>query len=126
MIYADIGKRLSHIRKRVGLSQAGLAAEAAVSRNYISIIERGDAENISIGVLVRLADALEVTPFELLGHLPEVAPIIPMELREFGLAARLSLEVVEKLARIPSRELRTIEEWRKLYECIRFCIEGDE
>jgi transcriptional regulator with XRE-family HTH domain len=37
-------------RKRLNLSQAELAKRAGVSRNYISLIERGHIENVTLHV----------------------------------------------------------------------------
>lgn len=50
------------VRKRrlaLGLSQEELAGRAGVHRTYLSDIERG-ARNITVTVLARIADALEV------------------------------------------------------------------
>ena len=45
-------------RDRLNLSQAELANAAGVSRNYISLIERGHTENISLGVLRSICQTL--------------------------------------------------------------------
>ena len=37
-------------RKRLNLTQAELAKRAGVSRNYISLIERGHIENVTLNV----------------------------------------------------------------------------
>lgn len=57
-----IGQLGEVVRKRrlaLNLSQEELAARAGVHRTYLSDIERG-ARNITITVLTRLADALDV------------------------------------------------------------------
>ena len=42
------------------INQAELGKMAGVSRNYISMIERGNIDNVSSGVLHRLCHALEL------------------------------------------------------------------
>ena len=51
------GETLRIYRSRVGISQQELADKAGVSRNYISLIERDMASNLSLGVLIRVAEA---------------------------------------------------------------------
>ncbi len=55
-----IGKRITYIRKERGLSQEKLAELADISTQYISIIEN-DKKNMSVAVLTKIADALNVT-----------------------------------------------------------------
>ena len=45
-------------RDRLHLSQTELAKAAGVSRNYISLIERGHTENVSLGVLSSICQTL--------------------------------------------------------------------
>lgn len=45
-------------RQRTGLSQAYVARQAGVSRNYLSQIERGVAENISLEVYRRISTVI--------------------------------------------------------------------
>lgn len=56
---------LRRIRNAKGMSQDALALEANVSRSYLSKIEKG-VFYVSLNVLGRLAEALEVEPAELL------------------------------------------------------------
>lgn len=56
---------LRRIRNAKGMSQDTLAYEANVSRSYLSKIEKG-AFYVSLKVIGRLADALEVEAVELL------------------------------------------------------------
>lgn len=51
------GKVLRERRKRAGLSQEQLAAEADIQRNYVSLIERG-VNQPTLGVIFKLATAL--------------------------------------------------------------------
>lgn len=55
----QLGEVVRRRRLALDLSQEELAARAGVHRTYLSDIERG-ARNITITVLTRLADALEV------------------------------------------------------------------
>ncbi len=52
-------------RKELKISQSDLAHRAFVSRNYIAQIERGEATNVSMRVLERIAAALQVPPTDL-------------------------------------------------------------
>jgi len=57
------------LRKRMGLTQAQLAARIGVSQVYISRIENGDIDGLTIGKLLSLAHILHVEPIELLDKL---------------------------------------------------------
>ncbi len=61
-IVADNVRRL---RVALMLSQEGLAAEAGLHRTYVGAIERAE-RNLSLDNIERLAQALRVTPAELL------------------------------------------------------------
>ena len=61
-IVADNVRRL---RAALTLSQEGLAAEAGLHRTYVGAIERAE-RNLSLDNIERLAQALRVTPAELL------------------------------------------------------------
>ncbi|HJQ55763.1 MAG TPA: helix-turn-helix domain-containing protein, partial [Vineibacter sp.] len=54
-----IGANVRSGRTRAGLSRKRLAAVANVSERYLNELEKGEA-NASVGVLVRVADALAV------------------------------------------------------------------
>jgi transcriptional regulator with XRE-family HTH domain len=112
-------------RRALGLSQGELADRAGISRNYVSLIERAEASNLSINVLNHLAAALEVTAAELTGEAQEAHTLIPPALRDFALQAGLSFETVDRLARIPRRgaEPRTPQEWGVLFEAVRSYLE---
>lgn len=116
-----LGERVAKSRKALDLSQEELAERAGLSRAYISLIERGEATNISTKILDSLAVALGVPVTNLMGQPDQTDLMIPPSLREFALAEGLDWEVVEKLARIPRRgkEPRNAKEWRKLYEVIK-------
>ena len=61
--------RLSHVIKKLRgkRTQAEIAKEAGVTKNYITMLEAGKRKNPSLPVLRRLAKALGVPLTELLG-----------------------------------------------------------
>ena len=59
MLLSDLGDVVRRRRLALNLSQEELAGRAGVHRTYLSDIERG-SRNITITVLARLSDALEV------------------------------------------------------------------
>jgi transcriptional regulator with XRE-family HTH domain len=61
-----IGHAIRSRRRARGLSQEALAALAQLDRSYMSSVERG-LRNISVLNLARIAAALEVSVWELLG-----------------------------------------------------------
>ena len=118
-------RRVWQQRKKLGLSQETLAAQARVSRNYISLIERGEAHNVSLKIVNQLAAALAVTPAELM-ELDENGEVVVLPaLRELALTANLSFAAVERLARLPrpGREPQTVQEWQQIYQAVRIYIE---
>jgi len=124
----EIGACILEERRKQGLSQSELAERAGVSRNYVSLIERGEATNVSVGVIDKLATVLKVTPAVLLGQGQPRTTVIPQSLREFALEEDLDYVVVDKLATLPRRgkEPETAEEWRKLYEAIQHYLVGPD
>ncbi len=63
--YKNIGKNIKFLRKEENLSQERLAEKIGVSRNYIGMIERAEA-NAPVFTLYKIAKALNVEPYELL------------------------------------------------------------
>jgi transcriptional regulator with XRE-family HTH domain len=59
---------LRQARERAHLSQQALGAHIGQDQQYISKLERGVLESMTIGTLVRLADVLGCTTDELLGR----------------------------------------------------------
>jgi len=53
-IEVSLPELIAIYRDRLHLSQSELARVAGVSRNYISLIERGNIENVSHGVLQKI------------------------------------------------------------------------
>ena len=62
----NIGEKIKAIRKSKGLSQKQLAENLNVSEAMISQYERG-IKNPKIETVAKMADALEVTPFDIMG-----------------------------------------------------------
>ncbi|WP_433597385.1 helix-turn-helix domain-containing protein [Limosilactobacillus reuteri] len=57
----DIGRKVSKYRREAGMSQEKLAEIAQVSVGYLSKVERSIPTNISVTVLLRVAQALNIT-----------------------------------------------------------------
>lgn len=64
-ILKTFGTNVRTVRESRGLSQEALADKADLHRTYISDIERFQ-RNISLDNIQKLANALEVKPYELL------------------------------------------------------------
>lgn len=121
----ELGRRVLRYREGLGLSQTALAEQAGISRNYVSLIERGEARNVSMRVLDRLAAVLGVAPAVLTGQSEQDELLVAPTLRQLGLEDDLSFEIIDKLSRIPRRgqEPRSVQEWRELYKAIRPYLE---
>ncbi len=65
--YINLGRNIKKYRKRLGLSQEGLADKMNISRSYLSKIEAPNyVKSFSIETLFLLAEALEIQPYKLL------------------------------------------------------------
>ena len=66
-----LGGRIKHLRIKKGYSINELAEKAAVSKSYLSYIERDIQKNPSLQVISKLAKTLDTTVEELLqdGHI---------------------------------------------------------
>lgn len=65
--FIQLGIVIASLRRVRGLSQEALAYEAGISRSLLSIIEAPNAaHNFSMEVFFNIADALEITPVDLL------------------------------------------------------------
>jgi len=60
-----LSKQLRKARLAVGLTQEQLAAKASVSREYVNYLEQGKRQP-TVAVFIRLCNALDVYPPELL------------------------------------------------------------
>lgn len=57
----QFGARVRNLRQKANLSQEDLADKAGIHRTYIGGVERGE-RNLGLGNILRIADALEVSP----------------------------------------------------------------
>ena len=123
----ELGRQVLAKRKEKGWSQEQLGEMAEISRNYVSQIERGEAESISIKIINKLAIALGVSPSDLGESSTPSTVMIPPPLRELALQDNLSYEVIDKLVNIPRRgkEPKTAAELRALYDAIIQFINGE-
>jgi transcriptional regulator with XRE-family HTH domain len=122
-----IGAKIRGRREMMGLNQQELADGAKISRTYLSLIERGEANNITYNVLRRLALALRTTVSVLTGETDEEIVISP-SLRQLVLEEALSYEDAQALSQLGLRgkEPQTVEDWRKLYRALREILELEE
>lgn len=65
----QIGKKIRRLRGAKDLSLTALAKRAGVSKSYLSHIETGKVENVSLNVLRKIAAALKIDLFELIGNI---------------------------------------------------------
>jgi len=122
----ELGRQVQAKRKEKNLSQAELGDLVGISRNYVSLIERGEAENISMKIVNQLAVALGTSPAELTGE--SISVMIPPSLREFAIEENLPYDIIDKLARIPKRgkEPKAAKGWRELYNLISKFMDSGE
>jgi transcriptional regulator with XRE-family HTH domain len=119
-----IGDRLKEYRKGLGMSQADLARKSSVSAAYVSELESGLGKRPSGEILLRLANALEVTIADLLGQDIRPGngdpPVPDPSLLEFARERRLPRPDVEMLASIRFRgdPPRTSRRWAMIYDTI--------
>lgn len=62
-----IGKRIKTLRQKRGMSIDDLAAKLGKNRTTVYRYENGDIENLPLGILNPLAEALDTTPGYLMG-----------------------------------------------------------
>jgi transcriptional regulator with XRE-family HTH domain len=59
-IKLKVGSRIRELRHALGISQEALALKSEVDRTYVTDVENG-RRNVSLEILERLINALEVT-----------------------------------------------------------------
>lgn len=59
-----LGQKIAFYRKLKHLSQVQLAERVGISASYLSKIERADLESMSLGTLMQLTEALEVSLYQ--------------------------------------------------------------
>ncbi len=123
---STIGERVRKQREHLRLSQTELAEKAGISRTYLSLIERGEAKNISFSILSQLALALDTSPSVLTGEVGSEVVLSP-SLRQFALEDGLDLEEVISLSGLALRgkEPQTVEDWRRLYLAIANALDSE-
>lgn len=120
---STIGERITRLRTDKSLSLGELANRAAVSKSYLSTVERGTGSRPGASVLHRIAQALGVTLADLIGRQIVADPVlvIPPALRDLARERRLPPRDVEMLAGISFRgdAPQTKERWIFIYEAIK-------
>lgn len=128
----ELGLRIRTERERLGLSLSNLAEVSGLSKAYLVRLETDPDSNPSLQVLVRIAEALDVTAADLVGR-PRVTLAeeleIPTPLREFADDEGLSQSEVRTLASIRWRRgeaPQTQARWRYIYDSLRASRHLDE
>lgn len=121
--HEDFKERFAHkvvrMRKQQGFNQAQLAAKIGISRNYLSMIERGVADGLSVDIVKRVHTTLGI-------GLPQADLYpLPPSLREFLSHEQLPPDDIDMLKRVTyrGRQPRTSDQWRILYRVIRAVLE---
>lgn len=65
----EIGTIIKNARERAGATQRQIAIKADITSEYISKIERGDATNVGLETLRKIAAALDLPMSELVADL---------------------------------------------------------
>ena len=119
----DFGQRVREKRQLEGRSQADLAGEVGISRNYLSQIERGEAVNLSWQVKKKLADTLGISVEKTLNE-SAVLDNLPPGLKEFATDKGLPETDILMLARLEYRgqQPKTPDQWKVLYNIIKTVI----
>ena len=134
-----VGERIRSLRQVRGLGLSELADNASVSKGYLSALETGGESNPSLDVLIRIAQALEVTLADLL-NTPKVKPKLevpaqlPAGLREFVEEQRRRNKIVSAhdIAWMYNAQFRggkgepTSEDYAIMYRALARPAEDDE
>lgn len=117
------GQRVRQKRLEEGKRQADLAEEVGISRNYLSQIEREEAQNLSWQVKKKLAEALGITIEEDIDTVTMLNNL-PSGLKEFAREKNLPEADVLMLARLEYRgqQPTTSDQWKILYNIIKTVI----
>lgn len=109
----DLGEKLRAIRREKNMTQQQLAKLADLSYKYVGEIERAE-KNPSIGVLNRIANAVEIDLLELLEFKSSAEPTMQEKVRN---------DLIIKL----NRQIKNLkpEELEKLSKIIRILSEKD-
>ncbi len=122
---ADLGfaKQVRDRRRQEGLSQAALAEQVGISRNYLSQIERGKATNLSWQVRQSLVDLLGIAATS--SPASTTATSLPEGLAAFAEKAQLPQDDVLMLAGLKYRgkQPTTPDKWELLYNVIKMTVD---
>lgn len=120
---SNFGERVRQERTKLGWSQAKLAEEVSISRNYLSEIERGEASNLSWQVKNTLAQKLGILLEEAVKP-PDLLMNLPPGLEQFASESGLPADDIAMLARLQYRgqKPKTAEQWKILYKVIKSVI----
>lgn len=66
---SKIGKKIRKLREAKDISLTALAERAGISKSYLSHIETGKVENVSLNVLKKITSALKIDLYELLKNI---------------------------------------------------------
>lgn len=120
-----VGQNVREEREKAGLSLAKLSAMTGISKSHLVRLETKPS-NPSLGVLTRIADALDLTVADLLKgpkltFRPEGEDAIPPSLQRYADEANLTSGEIQTLASIRFRDgvPRTTERWRYIHESLR-------
>lgn len=117
-----VGEKIKQRRLEANMSVAELSRNGDISRGYLHSIENGETQNPSADVLFKIAQALDTTIADLLGHEEDLSDIeISDSLREFAKQKQLSNTDVEMLARVRYRgkKPKTVEDWDFIFGAIK-------
>lgn len=119
------GQQVRRLREHQGFTLSELARRSGLSRSYLYQIESGESSPTH-EKLEPLANALGVTLADLLGAREERLEI-PPSLADFAEEHNLPPADVETLARIQyrGRKPETKDEWRILYNAIRWTLDRE-
>ena len=122
------GENVRSERKKQGYSQEDLAEKVEISRTYLSQIEQGRAQNLSLRLAQRLSTVLGIkSPYQEDDEDEEKdEEDISRSLREFAEQDGLPPEDIQMLARIEYRgeKPQDPQEWRILYNVIKTASES--
>ena len=106
-IYAEIGSRISRLRKQQGVTQDRLAKELDVTIKHVSEIERG-LSSLSLPKLVHTAQFLDCSlDYLILGRDKDVIPSL------------LPDSVMEILESSDEKERRLLDEYLRMFRKLR-------
>ncbi len=108
--FLSMGKRIQALRRQKGITQAEFAEDLGVSFQYISAIENGKGE-LSLDLLVAIANRLHVTTDELLGGSVK-AVATPLDPDVYALLSDCDEEEKELYLRIAKAAKEAVREKR--------------